>query len=79
MATAKMLKAARDEAIARLRACGEAAATEQEISEEMADILREWAEAAAIDREMSGIPEDSPSVESCDTWGTGEGRFHGRM
>lgn len=24
-------------------------------------------------------PEDSPTVENCDDWGTGEGRYHGRM
>jgi hypothetical protein len=23
--------------------------------------------------------EDSPSLENCDDWGTGEGRWHGRM
>lgn len=25
------------------------------------------------------IPEDTPSIPNCDDWGTGEGRYHGRM
>lgn len=24
-------------------------------------------------------PEDSPTVANCDDWGTGEGRYHGRI
>ncbi|TDV39559.1 hypothetical protein C7405_101678 [Paraburkholderia caballeronis] len=79
MATAKQLIAAREEAIARLRAQGESAATEQEISEEMADVLAEWAADAVLDREMYGEPDDTPHIESCDMWGTGEGCYHGRM
>jgi hypothetical protein len=35
--------------------------------------MMEWErEAAEYD-----TPEDSPSLESCDRWGTGEGRYHG--
>jgi hypothetical protein len=79
MATAKQLVVAREEAIARLRAQGEAAATEQEIGEEMATVLGEWAADAALDRELYGEPDETSSIESCDTWGTGEGRYHGRM
>ncbi len=79
MATARQLMSAREEAIARLRAQGEAAATEQEISEGMADVLREWAADAALDRELYGEPDDTPCLQSCDDWGTGEGRYHGRM
>lgn len=25
------------------------------------------------------VPEDSPTIAHCDDWGTGEGRFHGRI
>lgn len=25
------------------------------------------------------IQDDTPSLANCDDWGTGEGRFHGRM
>lgn len=28
-------------------------------------------------REMFGGPEDTPCIQSADTWGTGEGQFHG--
>jgi hypothetical protein len=39
---------------------------------------------ASIDEAMYGIagrpcPEDTLGIESCDTWGTGEGQFHGRI
>jgi hypothetical protein len=79
MATAKQLKAAREEAIARLRFMGETAATEDEIAEEMEDVLFDWAADAALDRELYGEPGATPCIQSCDTWGTGEGRYHGRM
>ena len=32
---------------------------------------------AAEEREAFGYPEDTPSLQSCDMWGTGEGRYHG--
>lgn len=79
MTTAKQLKIAREEAIARLRAEGEAAPTEQEISDRMADILSDWAADAALRRELYGEPEETESIAHCDDYGTGEGRFHGRI
>lgn len=79
MATGKQLKIAREEAIARLRAGGEAAPTEDEIADAMADVLADWAADAALDRELYGEPDETESVAHCDDYGTGEGRFHGRM
>jgi hypothetical protein len=32
---------------------------------------------AAEEREAFGLPEDTPSLQSADLWGTGEGRYHG--
>lgn len=32
---------------------------------------------AACEREAFGYPEDTPSIQNCDFWGTGEGRYHG--
>ena len=37
----------------------------------------EWGIDAAEHREIYGTAEDSPSIEHCDRWGTGEGRYHG--
>lgn len=45
-------------------------------------ILDEEYEAAcerAEDFELNGYPEDTPCIQSCDDWGTGEGQYHGRM
>lgn len=44
-------------------------ATEEEIQEAQAD--------AAFERDLYGIPEDSPCLQSADLWGTGEGQYHG--
>lgn len=52
-------------------------ATAAELADETADILDEWREEAAHDREFFGEPEDTPTVSHCDLWGTGEGRYHG--
>jgi hypothetical protein len=49
----------------------------EQLAESAADILEDWARDAAHDRELCGEPEDSPCIESCDVWGTGEGRYHG--
>lgn len=47
------------------------------------DQLQEWEADAAEDREILGIPDDTPCLErgchNCDDYGTGEGQFHGRM
>lgn len=42
-------------------------------------------EAVELFREQSygldsnDLPDDTPTVANCDDWGTGEGRWHGRM
>ena len=51
--------------------------SDDEIAEMAADILAEWQQEAAEDREMFGGPEDTPSIQSADLWGTGEGQYHG--
>lgn len=43
------------------------------------DLLDDWECEAAQERAERGIPEDSPTVANCDDWGTGEGRYHGRI
>lgn len=44
---------------------------------------RRAARRAAVDREMWGPDYDEPqeleSISNCDDYGTGEGRYHGRM
>ena len=53
--------------------------TQAELAAEVMDqeraerIEREWA------RMDTSVPDDTPSLANCDDWGTGEGRFHGRM
>lgn len=29
--------------------------------------------------DFTDMPDDAPTVANCDDWGTGEGRYHGRM
>jgi len=80
---------ATSEAQAIKRAFAEARRRFPEISDEdqlldaVADILQEWREDCAADRNPYGDPEDTPCFENgrdnCDDWGTGEGRFHGRV
>lgn len=53
--------------------------TGEEFEEAVQNLLQEWKEQAARDREMFGTPEDTPTVANCDMWGTGEGRYHGVM
>ena len=43
----------------------------------IADELFEEAADLAESRELCGYPQDTPCLQSCDMWGTGEGRFHG--
>ncbi len=49
-------------------------ATAAELADEAIEILNEWRADAAHERESI---EDTPRLESCDRWGTGEGRYHG--
>lgn len=50
-----------------------------ELGDAVQDIVCEWAGDAAEQRAQFGEPEDTQSVVHCDDWGTGEGRYHGRM
>lgn len=50
---------------------------EATVADWVADALAEAEQQAAEDRELYGIPEDTPSVQNADLWGTGEGRYHG--
>ena len=50
-----------------------------ELEDEIQEVLAEWAASdAEYYREGRG-PEELDSVANCDDWGTGEGRFHGRI
>lgn len=51
----------------------------EELQDEVQDILHEWVREDAHDRQMMGELPDTPSIAHCDDWGTGEGRYHGRM
>jgi len=35
--------------------------------------------AAGLNDDEGDFIEDTPSVVNCDDWGTGEGRYHGRI
>ena len=50
-----------------------------DLDEAVDELLHDWAAEAAHDRELYGEPEDTPCLANCDDWGTGEGRFHGRI
>ncbi len=56
-------------------------ANEAEFQSAVADAVREAVQDAerdaAEEREIFGSPEDSPSIQSADLWGTGEGQYHG--
>lgn len=47
--------------------------------EAVQDLILDWEQEAARD----GLPYDSPRIEdgvdNCNDWGTGEGRYHGRI
>ncbi|MFN9470903.1 hypothetical protein [Acidovorax sp.] len=49
------------------------AAVDAAVQDEVAEAERD----AAQEREMFGGPEDTPSIQSADLYGTGEGRYHG--
>lgn len=49
------------------------------LEEEIDQLLDDWRVESAQDRDLYGEPEDTPTVENCDDWGTGEGRYHGRI
>jgi hypothetical protein len=51
-------------------------ATAEELMESAVDIIMDWRRDDAEEREHRGV-EDSPCLQSCDFWGTGEGRYHG--
>lgn len=51
------------------------AMVEDEIAEEDCEAARELAEH----RELHGYPDDTPCIQSCNDWGTGEGQYHGRI
>lgn len=61
----------------RIRLEGEPPATAEELAEEAQEVLARWEEEAAHECEQFGGPEDTPCLQSCDLWGTGEGRYHG--
>lgn len=52
-----------------------------DLDEAVDELIQDWAAEDAHDREVYGDPEDTFSLEGhhCDDWGTGEGRFHGRI
>ncbi len=52
---------------------GRTAFIEERVRDGMAEAERQQAE----DRERFGYPEDTPCVQSCDFYGTGEGQYHG--
>jgi len=54
-------------------------ATQSELMIYAAELENEWAIDAAWERDMYGIPEDTPCLTNADLWGTGEGRYHGVM
>lgn len=70
----QMRRAAQREAAHRLRG-----SSPDEINDLADEILDEWMVDVMRDRADQPIPEDSPCIQSCDDWGTGEGRYHGRM
>ena len=54
--------------------------SDAELQEEVEDILHDWAREAAEDAELRGDTEHLENgVHNCDDFGTGEGRYHGRI
>lgn len=53
------------------------------VEELIEDEIHDENQNRAFERDTFGEPEDTPCLESgrdnCDDWGTGEGRFHGRI
>ena len=50
-----------------------------DLADALSEIIDDWNAEASYERETFGEPEDTPCIENCDDWGTGEGRFHGRI
>lgn len=48
-----------------------------DLEQEVQEVLSRWADEEAHDRELLGHPLDTPSLQSCDQSGSGEGRYHG--
>jgi hypothetical protein len=57
--------------------CGEPFATTNSKQFACCDCI-EYGELQDSDPERD-TPEDTPSLENCDDWGTGEGKYHGRI
>lgn len=70
----QMRRAAQREAAYQLRG-----SSCDEINERADEIMDGWICEARREAAERGEPEDTPCVEHCDDWGTGEGRYHGRM
>ena len=55
----------------------------EDFDEAVQELLQEWEADAADERELHGLPIDTPCIESgrdnCNDHGTGEGQFHGRI
>ena len=58
-------------------------ASDKDLDHDVDEILSDWARDRAEQAEVFGEPEDTPCLEdgrdNCDDWGTGEGRYHGRI
>lgn len=53
------------------------AAFQRAVDSAVEDAIQEDQQSAAHERETFGGPEETPCIQSADTWGTGEGRYHG--
>jgi len=55
--------------------------TGEEFDNAVEDLLDEWYRAESADSFYGREIEDMPCLEiaHCDDWGTGEGRYHGRI
>ena len=71
----QIIKRATREALIRVQGSDDAGL----LADAVTEVLEEWAEEAARDREQFGEPYETEVVESCDDAGTGEGRYHGRI
>lgn len=55
--------------------------------DEVIELVHDWVAEEEAERELQlaerrtlyGYPEDTLCVANCDDWGTGEGRYHGRI
>lgn len=74
----------RAEALRILSDAGMGCGRDEDISDEklVADFMHDDAvnqHPDPTDIEEMRVNEDTPSVQNCDDWGTGEGKYHGRM